>query len=75
MVISKPIPCFLCHEVAQYLDECPSLPAVLQLEATANREADQRSREAARKELHTEGMSYHPRAQTQRDEYLDCRVG
>jgi hypothetical protein len=55
--ISKPILCFLCYEDGHYLAECPRLPAVLQREATANREAYQRNREAARKTIPTEGMS------------------
>lgn len=61
--ISKPILCFLCYEAGHYLAECPRLPAVLQREATANREAYQRNREAARQTIPTEGMSNRPRAQ------------
>jgi hypothetical protein len=61
--ISKPILCFLCYEAGHYLAECPRLPAVLQREATANREAYQRNREAARQPIPTEVMSTRPRAQ------------
>ena len=60
--ISKPILCFLCYEAGHYLAECPRLPAVLQREATANREAYQRNREAARQTIPTEGISNRSRA-------------
>jgi hypothetical protein len=56
MGISKPILCFLCYEAGNYFAECPRLPAVLQRDATANREAYQRNREAARQNIPTEGM-------------------
>jgi hypothetical protein len=51
--VTKPVICFLCYEPGHYLAECPRLPAVLQREATANREAykrGQRAREATRHE-------------------------
>jgi hypothetical protein len=64
--ISKPILCFLCYEAGHYLAECPRLPAVLQREATANREAYQRTREAARQNTSVDSK-FHPRAGVQPD--------
>jgi hypothetical protein len=61
--ISKPILCFLRYEAGHYLAEFPRLPAVLQREAAANREAYQRNREAARQNISTEGMSNRPKVQ------------
>jgi hypothetical protein len=44
--ISKPVLCFLCYEAGHFLAECPGLPAVLQREATANRETYRQNQEA-----------------------------
>jgi hypothetical protein len=60
--ITKPVLCFLCYEPGHYLAECPRLPAVLQREATANREAyqrGQRAREATRHENPDTGTFIH----------------
>jgi hypothetical protein len=53
--ISKPVLCFLCYEAGHFLAECPRLPAVLQREATANREAYRQTREGARPRSTQEG--------------------
>jgi hypothetical protein len=45
--ISKPLLCFLCYEVGNFLADCPRLPSTLQREAADNRAAHQRSQEAA----------------------------
>jgi hypothetical protein len=60
--VTKPVLCFLCYEPGHYLAECPRLPAVLQREATANREAyqrGQRAREATRHENPDTGTFIH----------------
>jgi hypothetical protein len=51
--LTKPVLCFLCYESGHYFAECPRIPAVLQREATSNREAyqlGQRALEATRHE-------------------------